>query len=177
MVLKMDHSTVSNKELQDKIKKYDKKERGFAKCMKRMSKVLENIFGTGRQRALVEVSMLRTDWVFRDRERGELKNFDKLIKALAESPSDSMYNTDFVITIVDEFWSLYQTSIFITVFIPFIVYFFCTNYYFSFFLAIPIDERHPELDAGDVDQLQGSEKILVCLIFILTAFFTAFEFS
>ena len=84
---------------------------------------MENIVGTGRQKTLVDVSMLRTAWVFRDREKGELKDFDKLIKALAESETDSMYNTDFVVTIVEEFWSLYQMSIFIAIFIPFCFYF------------------------------------------------------
>ena len=137
MVIRCDHSCVSTFDLQEKIKKYDKKEKGFAKFLKRAMKVVEHIIGTGRQKTLVEVSMLRCSWVFRDREMGELKNFDKLIKALAESPSDSMYNTDFVITIVDEFWSLYQMSIFIAVFVPFLLYFQATLTYFTFYLAIP----------------------------------------
>ena len=137
----MDHSYVSSSDLHEKIRKYDKKEKGFAKFLKRTKKVIEHIVGTGRQKTLVEVSMLRTGWVFRDKEKGELKNFDKLIKALAESPSDSMYNTDFIITLVDEFWSLYQMSIFIAVFIPFLFYFQATITYFTFYLAVPDEDR------------------------------------
>ena len=42
-----------------------------------------------------------------------------------------MYSTKFMITIVDEFWTLYQTSIFCTCFLPFMIYFAATLQLFA----------------------------------------------
>ena len=56
---------------------------------------------------LVDVNMLKTSWIFRDRDEGELKSFDNFITTLANSESEQMYKTEFMSLIVDEFWVLY----------------------------------------------------------------------
>ena len=72
-----------------------------------------------------------------------------------------MYNTDFVVTIVDEFWSLYQMSIFIAVFIPFLFYFQATLTYFTFYLAIPDEDRFAKAAAdGAISSGLGGNEVV-----------------
>ena len=78
--------------------------------------------------------MLRTNWIFRETD-GEQNDLFRLIKTLDAQNSDSLYLTEFVAVLIEEFWDLYQSSIFLFVFLPFVVYAMCVIIYFSnFFL-------------------------------------------
>ena len=58
-----------------------------------------------------------------------------LINTLNTQPSDSLFSTEFVMVLVDEFWDLYQLAIFIIVFVPFIIYTLATIVYFTLHAA------------------------------------------
>ena len=65
--------------------------------------------------------MLNTNWVFRKTENSDSADLFKLIKTLDEQASEKLYSTEFVVTLIEEFWQLYQMSIFVIVFIPFLI--------------------------------------------------------
>ena len=75
--------------------------------MKRGRNLYDKLTGTDRHKLSVEVSILNTNWIFRDSTGGEKKSLSYFIKALVEAESELMYTTDFMITIIEEFWSLY----------------------------------------------------------------------
>lgn len=141
----------------------------FSRANKMVIKFFEFITGTDQQKMLVDVSMLRTNWIFRSREdsQGEHQNFDAFIETLAQSDSDQMYSTQFMIMIVDEFWSLYQTSIFCTCFLPFVIYCYSTLRLFS----ISYTKDPNDIEDDDQWKVTLNEFIVV----LLTLYFLIFE--
>ena len=75
--------------------------------------------------------MLKTDWIFRKTSSNDQNDLFRLIKTLNNQASDALYSTPLVQTLVDEFWELYKVSIFVAVFVPFMVYAFCCICYFT----------------------------------------------
>ena len=117
---------------------------------------------------IVEVEMLRTNWIFRDREVGDTKDLKKFINALADTDSDEMYTTDFMIMVVNEFWSLYQVAIIVACFLPYLFVFFpVTIYYFTFIMGEEeekLDKVGPEIEA-----------VLGISVIVCTLYFFSFE--
>ena len=69
--------------------------------------------------------MLRTNWIFREikssTENTWKKNdFLQLIETLDNAEDDSLYTTEFVEALIQQFWSLY-IKVFNYVFVPFII--------------------------------------------------------
>ena len=79
-MVRFNRSFVTADELQRQI---DSGANFFAKAYKKAKKLFEFITGTDQEKMLVDVTMLRTAWIFRGREQGEHKNFDKFIETLA----------------------------------------------------------------------------------------------
>ena len=95
-------------------------------------KYLDKARDIERQNVSVEVRMLRTSWMFRCREGGEVKSFSLFLETLAENDSsDIMHQTEMVVTIVNEFWSKYKYTIGILCFVPFMFYFHAAIYFFT----------------------------------------------
>ena len=84
---------------------------------------------------LVDVKALHTGWIFRDTNSSDQNDLFMLINTLNTQPSDSLFSTEFVMVLVDEFWDLYQLAIFIIVFVPFIIYTLATILYFTLHAA------------------------------------------
>ena len=66
--------------------------------------------------------MLRTDWIFRESISSDKNDLFMLINTLNTQASDNLFSLPLVQTLVDEFWELYMVTIFVAVFIPFLVY-------------------------------------------------------
>ena len=103
-ILRTDNTIISSDKLESKIARGV---RPFERLVKRGKRLYNDFMGKDRLKLGVEVAMLHTSWIFRDRKTGERKSFRYFIKALLEADSELMYTTDFMIMIVDEFWSLY----------------------------------------------------------------------
>ena len=78
--------------------------------------------------------MLRIDWIFRSG-----KGFGGLVQTLAKAKSESFFSTELVITLTENFWSEYKHTIIKYCLGPFIVYFFSTMIYFSYFLFLDFE--------------------------------------
>ena len=121
----------------------------FKKILASFNAILDTIFEPQSQKIIVKVKMLRTNWIFRDtaqenENKGccklEENDLFKLIKTLDTLDSDQLYLTEFVAVLIEEFWDLYQSSIFLFVFLPFVVYAGCVIIYFSNYFLEHIDE-------------------------------------
>ena len=73
------------------------------------------------QKQLVDVKILQTNWIFRCTNNIDDNDLFMLINLLNNQPSDALFNTEFVTVLVEEFWDLYQTAIFIVVCAPFML--------------------------------------------------------
>ena len=139
--------------------------RTFERLVKHGRKLYDQLTDTDRHKRSVEVSVLNTNWIFRDSEGGEKKSLSYFIKALVETESELMYTTDFMITIIEEFWNLYQVSIFLTCLLPFLVYLYAAVRYFSYYLSnLEYEIEHP-----------WKRISLQIVIIVLTVYFTFFE--
>jgi uncharacterized FlaG/YvyC family protein len=72
------------------------------------------------QKTIVEVTMLRTNWVFRQIDAEKKNDFLELIDTLDGVENPDLYSTDFVKALIQEFWDLYY-KLFDFVLIPFII--------------------------------------------------------
>jgi len=113
--------------------------------------------------------MLRTNWIFKKTvTKSEPNDMFLLIKTLDTQNSDSLYQTEFVRVLIDEFWDLYQSSIFLFIFLPFFTYAACIILYFSYYF----------LDSGEEDEGLGAsttEKTLKIMIYVLNVYIGSFE--
>ena len=75
--------------------------------------------------------ILPTNWIFRNTDNTDENDMFMLINILHKQPSDALFSTEFVEVLIEEFWGLYQFSIFTTVFIPFMIYALATVVYFT----------------------------------------------
>ena len=118
--------------------------------------------------------MLKTKWMFRNRKYGERRNFKYFIKALSnQDNNDMMHRSEIISTIINEFWKLYMYKIFVLCFIPFILYFHATCYYFSLSLPQTIGLASDIQDRGLSAEFYN--KVLPVEIVVFTVYFTYFE--
>jgi len=113
--------------------------------------------------------MLRTNWIFKQTETfDEPNDMFLLVKTLVTQNSDSLYQTEFVRVLIDEFWDLYQTSIFLFIFLPFFTYAASVIFYFSYYFLDSTEEN---------EQLGTSkmEKTLKVMIYVLNIYIASFE--
>ena len=54
-----------------------------------------------------------------------------MVSTFANAPSDSLFSTDLVTTLVSKFWDEYFNKVVWRCLIPFLIYFLSTSYYFS----------------------------------------------
>ena len=81
-------------------------------------------------KTFVKVRMLKTVWLFRGRKGYEQNDLLLLMKNINVRRDETIYTNEFLVTIIDAFWSLHQTQIILTNFIPFLLYaFFCIIYF------------------------------------------------
>ena len=94
---------------------------------------------TNTQKRLVEVQLLKIDWVYATYNDLKTVGFRELIVALAKAPNESLFSTDLVITLINHFGSRYYNAIFIRCFIPYIIYFVTAICYLSTYTLPGID--------------------------------------
>lgn len=75
--------------------------------------------------------MLSLDWVHASYKGFEVVGFKELILALANAPHESLFSTEFVITLHQHFWRFYHKRIVFACFLPYVIYFLSTIYYVS----------------------------------------------
>ena len=116
----------------------------------------------------VNVKMLSLEWVHADYKGLKDVGFKELILALAQAPSESLFGTELVITLVRHFWNYYYKRIFLACFIPYIIYFLSTIYYVSTHAVEGIDEED--------NYALPDEVILRFIIIICVCYFALLEF-
>ena len=112
----------------------------------------------------VKVTLLKTNWIFRGTKKKEATDFDDLLSIFGQSVNDSIYTTEFVVHLVDEFWSIHQFSIFVTCCIPFLVHFWASVILFSEYFT----QEPPETFILKL-------TITKTLCYVLTMYFQMFE--
>ena len=77
--------------------------------------------------------MLKVTWILRDRNKGIVKSFRHFLNALVdnEDQENAMLSSDFITTIVEEFWSTHQYGLFLLCFVPFLLLWHASIYFFS----------------------------------------------
>ena len=60
--------------------------------------------GSGRVYRNVNVKMLKIDWIFHVDKHGNRRGFGDMVRALAKAPHESLFSTDLITTLVDNFW-------------------------------------------------------------------------
>ena len=106
--------------------------------------ISDQIHGHERQKVRVDVFMLRTNWIFREinSESKGMENtneFLNLIDTLDNVEDKSLFTTEFVEALIQQFWSLY-IKVFNFVFVPFIIQTISCVIYFSQLIFIPPEE-------------------------------------
>ena len=83
------------------------------------------------------------DWIYASQGGLENVGFRELVIELSKAPHESLFGTEFVQILVESFWDRYFKAILLRCFIPFLIYFFSTNYYLQSYAmeGIPEDER------------------------------------
>ena len=59
----------------------------------------------------INVFMLNIDWIFHEDKEGEMRGFGDMVRALARAPHESLFSTELVITLIDNFWEAYSSKI------------------------------------------------------------------
>ena len=77
------------------------------KCVETLYKKYRTFFANEKQKTLVDVKILRTNWIFRETNNVDTNDLFMLIDTLNAQKSDQIFNTEFVIVLVEEFWKLY----------------------------------------------------------------------
>ena len=164
-MLRFDHSSITSDEINDRIDGTDFGATGFIWFVKKFLQLKGMIMGDDYKRTPVEVSLLKTHWVFRGTKEKDTSDFDDLLSIFAGNINDSIYDTEFVVNLVDEFWSIHQLSIFLTCCVPFLFHFWACITFMSVYLT-----KEPE----GLTFEEGFSKILV---YFLTIYFQLFEFE
>jgi hypothetical protein len=161
------YSFITQKQLNDMLKKEEHTE-WFKKGLDWFNSTLEKIFEPQSQKIIVRVKMLRTNWIFRGtQKKSEPNDLFQLIRTLDKEDSDQLYNTEFVAVLIEEFWDLYQSSIFLFVFLPFVIYAMCVIFYFSNYFLEHAEEK--DITVG------VQEKVIKVLIYFLNLYLAFFE--
>ena len=138
-VVRRDMSYVNDSELEDLIDNGTKK-RTFERLVKKFNKFFDYVTQKEYMKQSVNISMLHTRWIFRNRKKGDTRSISHFVHALDSAESELMFTTDFMDNIITNFWSVYQPAIFIACFLPFMLYFIATIYHFSY------DFNHERID-------------------------------
>ena len=96
-----------------------------------MRKTKRMIFNSKETKQLVEVKILKTDWIFKKTAVVDDNDLFNLINTLNTEATDSLFGTEFITILIEEFWEMFQVAIFVVVFIPFLIYAFACCAYFS----------------------------------------------
>lgn len=80
------------------------------------------------------LKILPVNWLYVNAYDGTNSSFKTLVKALANAPHESIFSTDFVITLVQSFWSEYSSRVINLAFVPFMVYLTVTVKYYASYL-------------------------------------------
>ena len=115
--------------------------------------------------------ILPTDWIFRVTDSADENDLFMLINILHKQPSDALFSTEFVEVLIEEFWERYQFSIFITVFIPFILYAISTVVYFT----LNASRMQQSAVLGSMVDSGWIEYISKMLVYSLTFYMFSFE--
>ena len=83
--------------------------------------------------------MLPIDWIFASYDGNTNVGFRELIISLSESPFDSLFSTELVITLNELMWKRYYHTVLYKSFIPFIVYFISAQHFVSNYAIQGID--------------------------------------
>ena len=83
-----------------------------------------------RQNKIIDTQILAIDWVYKSHD-GSKTDFRELVEMLGEVENEKLFSTDLVKVLVEYFWDFYYDQIFMKVFIPFVIYFCLTIFYFS----------------------------------------------
>ena len=118
--------------------------------------------------------MLKTDWIFRESISQDKNDLFMLINTLDTQASENLFKLPLVQTLVDEFWELYMVTIFVSAFVPFIVYAFACVYYFTIH-SVRITQNTMISDDGDPELESMSEYVAKLLVISLTFFMICFE--
>ena len=70
-------------------------------------------------------------WIYHVDKNGKARGFGDLVRALAKAPHESLFSTDLVTTLIDNFWEEYATKIKRRCLYPFIIYFIACAIYFT----------------------------------------------
>ena len=84
--------------------------------------------------------MLSLEWVHASYKGYDNVGFRELIVELANAPHESLFSTELIITLVEHFWDYYYKRIFLTGFVPYIIYFLCTIVYTTTWSVQGIEE-------------------------------------
>lgn len=111
--------------------------------------------------------MLSLEWVHASYKGYDNVGFRELIVELANAPHESLFSTELIITLVEHFWDYYYKRIFLTGFVPYIIYFLCTIVHVTTWSVKGID--------GGTEWNFTAEFVLRWLIIISIFYFIFFE--
>ena len=116
--------------------------------------------------------MLKVAWILRDRNR-VVKSFKYFIKELSESENqDEIISSDYISTIVEEFWRTQKYVLFVFCVIPYTLLFISTVFFFT------ICMRHEStLDIGIEATSEVWRLIMQSVIIVGSLYFSYFEFQ
>ena len=96
--------------------------RSIAQSLACFRRVKRKLLNSQESKQFVEVKLLKTDWIFKKTASADENDLFSLINTLNTQASESLFGTEFITVLIDEFWDTYQMAIIIVVFIPFMIY-------------------------------------------------------
>ena len=90
------------------------------------------------QEVAVEVKLIRNDWLFRNKKKGENGILKEFVESLANLKSDEILKSDLVKVVVGDIWDHQKPVLFIIGFLPFVLYFICVIKFFTINLSYDI---------------------------------------
>ena len=106
--------------------------------------------------------MLNITWIFANG-----CDVRQLIVSLKDCPYDSIFSTDLVTSLVDIFYEKYRNQIIYKCFIPYLVYFLTTIFFFEMFTSAGIHENHKK---------ENLAYAMAFVIIVLDIYFLFLEF-
>ena len=106
-MLRFNHSSLDTEELNERIDGTDFGATGFIWFAKKCSQFKSFLMGEDLKKTPVEVNLLKTHWIFRGTKEKEATDFVDLLGIFVDHTNDIIYTTEFVVNLVDEFWSVH----------------------------------------------------------------------
>ena len=72
-----------------------------------IKKLYRKVWIVEKQKTLVDVRILPTNWIFRVTDNADENDLFMLINILHQQPRDALFSTEFVEVLIMEFWDLY----------------------------------------------------------------------